>query len=234
VRPVNLLPDDLRPRRASGALRGSSYLVVGMLAALLVMAVVYVLSANQVNSHKSDLVEVKAQAAEAEARAARLAPYQRFAQIKQTRIDSVKSLAGRRFDWERLMREVALVLPEDTSLTDLSAATTGEAAAGATAAAPTDPAAADSVSPSLNLKGCAERQPEVATLMVRLRRLYRASDVKLTESTRQDASGGAAPVSTGGSTGCPQDTYLFDVTVTFAPTELQQDKPVPARLGGGA
>ena len=235
MRPVNLLPDDLRPRQATGALRGSSYVVVGALAVLLLMAVAYVLSANSANSSKSDIAEVKAEAAVAEARAARLAPYQRFAQITQTRIDSVKSLAGRRFDWERLMREVALVLPEDTSLTDLSAATTGEAAAGATsAAAPTDPAAAGSVSPSLNLKGCAEHQPDVATLMVRLRRLYRASDVELTESTKQDASGGAAPVSDGGPTGCPQGTYLFDVTVTFAPTELQHDKPVPARLGGGA
>ena len=232
MRPVNLLPPDLRPRQVSGALRGSSYVVVGLLAALLVMAVAYVLSANQVNSRKSEIADVQAEAAEAEARAARLAPYQRFAQIKQTRIDSVKSLASRRFDWERLMREVALVLPADTSLTDMSAATSGDPASGE--AAPTDPAAATSATPSLNLKGCAEHQPDVATLMVRLRRLYRADDVELSESTKQDASVGATPVTSGGAEGCPPDTYLFNVTVTFAPTELHQEKPVPARLGGGA
>ena len=235
MRPVNLLPDDLRPRQASGALSGSAYAVVGVLAVLLLMAVGYVMSANQANSRKSEIAEVRQETADAEAQAASLAPYANFAQIKATRIESVKSLAGLRFDWERLMREVALVLPDGTSLTDLAASTTGAADTGGTP--PTDAAAA-AVSPSLNLKGCAERQPDVATLMVRLRRLHRAADVSLTESSQQDASGGgAAPaaVDSGtGSEGCPPDTYLFDLTVTFEPLDVEQAKPVPARLGGGA
>lgn len=233
MRPVNLLPADLRPRQASGALAGSAYAVVGVLAALLLMAVGYVMSANQVNSRTSEIAEVRQEQADAEARAAALAPYENFAQIKATRIESVKSLAGLRFDWERLMREVALVLPDGTSLTDLAASTTGAADAGGT---PPADAAAAAVSPSLNLQGCAERQPDVATLMVRLRRLHRAADVSLTESSKQEASsGGAAPVDSGtGSEGCPPDTYLFDLTVTFEPLDVEVEKPVPARLGGGA
>ena len=136
MRPVNLLPDDLRPRRASGALSGSSYAVVGVLGALFLMVVVYVLTANKVNSHKTDIAQVERETQEAEARAAALAPYERFAQIKATRVASVTQLASQRFDWERMVREVALVLPAGTSVTELNATTAG-ATAGAATAAPT-------------------------------------------------------------------------------------------------
>ena len=234
MRAVNLLPDDLKPRQATGALRGSSYALIGALGLLLVMAVVYVLSANQANDRKTQIATVQQETAEAEARAAELAPYEAFAQVKATRIASVKDLADRRFDWERLMRELALVLPAGTSLTDLTASTTPTA--DGTAPAPADPAAAGSApsGPTLALKGCAEEQPHVATLMVRLHRLYRASDVQLSESTEQD-SGTSAPVGSGaGAAGCPRDTYLFNLTVSFEPLELEQSKRVPARLGGGA
>jgi len=245
MRPVNLLPDDLRPRKTSGAMRGSSYAVVGVLAALFLMAVVYVLSANTVNSHKTDIAQVEQETQEAEARAAALAPYQQFAQIKATRVASVTQLASQRFDWERMMREVALVLPAGTSLTELNAATAGAtpAAGGASVPTPADPAQATAGGPSLQVKGCAERQPDVATLMVRLRGLYRAADVTLTESTKQatTSSTGATPGAVSsdaatGSAGCPGDTYQFDMNVSFAPTDLGEREKLqaPARLGGGA
>jgi Tfp pilus assembly protein PilN len=234
MRPVNLLPDDLKPRQASGAMVGSSYAVLGVLGALLLMVVGYVLTTNQVNTRKTDIAKLEQETAEAKARADKFAPYQAFAQVKATRLESVRQLAGTRFDWERLMREVALVLPDDTSVTDLSASTAPQESA--TAPPATGAATATSSGPSLNLKGCAKRQPDVATLMVRLRRLYRATDVQLTESTAQDSGAGAGPVtdSSTGSEGCPPGSYLFDVTVSFSATDAEVPKSVPARLGGGA
>jgi Tfp pilus assembly protein PilN len=246
MRPVNLLPDDLRPRQASGALRGSSYAVVGVLGTLFLMVVVYVLSANSVNGHKTDIAEAQQETQEAEARASALAPYQQFAQIKDTRVASVTALASQRFDWERTMREIALVLPAGTSVTELNATTAGAATPGAAAPAPADPtqaAATAGAGPTLQLKGCAERQPDVATLMVRLRGLYRSSDVNLTESTKQTqaAAGGAPPAASSDSAagtgdGCPSDAYQFDMNVAFTPTDPgeKQKLQAPARLGGGA
>jgi Tfp pilus assembly protein PilN len=245
MRPVNLLPDDLRPRQVSGALKGSSYAVVGVLTGLFVMALVFVLSANSVNSKKTEIAEVTQETQEAEARAAALASYEQFARIKETRVASVSQLASQRFDWERMMREIALVLPEGTSLSELTASTPGatpaaSAGAAAPAPAPTDPAAtAAAGGPTLQLKGCAEDQPDVATLMVRLRGLYRAEEVELTESTAQTAETGAGPAvseGTTGATGCPGDSYQFDVKVIFAaadPTDKDRLR-APARLGGGA
>jgi Tfp pilus assembly protein PilN len=234
MRPVNLLPDDLKPRRASGRMKNSSYAVLGVLAVLLLMAVGYVMTANQVNTRKTEVAELKQETLEAEARAAKFAPYQAFAQVKATRLESVKQLADLRFDWERLMREVALVLPAGTSVTDLSASSV--ALEGATAPPAGGAATTAPSGPSLNLKGCAEHQPDVATLMVRLRRLYRAVDVQLTESTEQDSGTGATPLgdSGTGSEGCPQGTFLFDVTVSFSAAEVKAPRSVPTRLGGGA
>jgi len=237
VKAVNLLPEELRPRSASGALKGSAYAVVGVLAVLLVMLVAYTLTANSLNDRRTELSQAQAETQEAEAQAAKLGPYEEFAQIKATRIESVKSLAAQRFDWERMMREVALVLPANTSLLELSAATGAAAAAGATTTvAPTDPAALSSGGPTLNLKGCAERQPDVATLMVRLRKLYRAVDVQLTESTEQDSQTGATPTDAGGGTTCPGDTYQFEMSVSFSAADVEgvEQLKVPARLGGGA
>ena len=249
MRPVNLLPDDLRPRRASGAMKNSSYVVLGVLAGLFLMAVALVLSANRVNSHKTDIAKAQQETAVAEAKASQLAPYRKFAEIKATRVASVTQLASQRFDWERTIREVALVLPEGTSLTELNAATAGTSpATGGTTAStppPADPTQATAgAGPSLQLKGCAEHQPDVATLMVRLRRLYRSADVTLTESTKQTpaaGSSGAAPAASsdsaaGGADGCPSDAYQFDMSVSFTPTDPgeKQKLRAPARLGGGA
>jgi Tfp pilus assembly protein PilN len=249
VRPVNLLPDDLRPRRASSSatLRGSSYVLVGLLAALLVMALAYTLSANQTNSRKGDIAKAQQQTQDAQRRAAALAPYGAFAQVKATRIQSVKQLAAGRFDWERMMRELALVLPSGTWLIDMSASVGPQtSSAGGQPQQPSGSSASteQSTNPSLLLTGCAQDQPDVAVLMVRLRKLHGTKNVELGESAQQDSSavsgaaGADSTPSTGGasSDSCPKNRFKFDVTVTFDPLQPLEDKApkVPGTLGGGA
>ena len=220
--------------------------MLGALAALLVAVVVYVLTANQVNSRTTDIARTKSEAAEAEARAAALEPFGQFATVKETRVASVKELARARFDWERLMRELALVLPDRTWLTEVTAATTPEgedaAASGEASAGAASSAQSGGVSPSVKLVGCAVSQPKVAALMVRLRQLHRAEDVKLAESTEEEASGGGgSPTDSSAqssSDGCGGRRYKFDVTVTFTPEAGRESgegkKGVPASLGGGS
>jgi Tfp pilus assembly protein PilN len=252
VRPVNLLPDDLRPRRASSSatLKGSSYVLVGLLGALLVMALVYALSANQTNSRKSDIAKAQQQTQEAQRRAAVLAPYGAFAQVKATRIQSVKQLAAGRFDWERMMRELALVLPNGTWLIDMSASVGPQtSSAGGQPQQQQPPSGSgasseESASPSLLLTGCADDQPDVAVLMVRLRKLHGSKNVELGESSQQESSGtseaaGAASTPSAGgasSDSCPKNRFKFDVTVTFDPLQPLEDSApkVPGSLGGGA
>src|SRR3954449_2379686 len=108
MKPVNLLPDELRPRQRAGEGRGQAHIVIAVLGVLLVMAVAYALSLNQVNSHKTDIARAKSEIEKAKVQVAASTAFGDFHTIKETRVASVKQLASGRFDWERLMRELAL------------------------------------------------------------------------------------------------------------------------------
>ena len=233
MRPVNLLPQDQR-RRPTGARAGSSYVVVGVLGALLLMVVGYVLVTNQATSRTNDADAARAEANTLEQEAALKADFSSFAQIKQQRIASVGSVAGNRFDWERFMRELARIMPERSWIQTADASVTGDP----TQTGPTTTAGATGVatSPTAKLVGCTPEQTDTATLMVRLGQLYRVSDVKLNESSVESVGGGTETETTVDECG---NYYKYDVTVTFSPTPPATEVPrgatrVPASLGGGS
>lgn len=224
MRPVNLLPEQHRARVSTGR-AGGAYVVVGVLAALVVMVMLYALTANQVNSRKTQEAKASEEAQTLEARTASLDRFGDFSQVKQTRLASVRELAGGRFDWERFMRELSLVLPRGSWIKEVDASATGSEEAGGQASGQA------SGQPSAKLTGCTPRQPETAKLMVRLRRMYRVDDVALKESA-QESTGGAATLASCGK------LYAFDLTVSFLagppPEGAGAGKRVPASLGGGS
>ncbi len=236
MRPVNLIPESERPARATGGYAGSAYVVLGVLAALVVMVGMYVVSSNRTNSKKEQTIEAKNDAAKAEAQVAALGAFGDFAQIAETRTESVRALARGRFDWERFIRELAHVLPAGTWLTDVDAAVAGTEGSDESSGEG-GTLRAQSNGPRATLKGCARRQTDVAKLMVRLRRMHRVEDVGLTESTRSQDGGSASGASSSGSDCGP--FYAFDLTVAFAGTEPESStegkgESVPAELGGGS
>lgn len=218
MKAVNLLPEQHRVRAAGQA--GGAYAVIGVLAALVVMATVYALTANQVTSRSTQQAKASEEARRLEAETAKLDRFGDFSQVKQTRLASVRELAGGRFDWERFMRELSLVLPRGSWIRDVDASATGSAEA----------SGQPSGQPSAKLTGCAPTQPETAKLMVRLRRMHRVDEVTLTESA-QEAGGGAASLASCGK------LYSFDLLVSFLATPPPEGtgagKRVPAGLGGG-
>lgn len=266
MRAVNLLPRDQRSRRGSGARPGSGYVVVGALAVLLLASVGYVLTANQVVERRAELQEVERQAAAAEARAAAFAPFTKFAKVKEVRERSVKELASSRFDWERLVLELARVVPPEILLTSLDAEGSPTAAAGAGASGGSSPSPSPSPSgasassgssgsgssaggaqsppggATLALAGCAPTQSRVAILMLRLRRLTQADDVRLSTSKKGEegaGAGGSSGGATGGGSTCPsfrgRPTYAFQISVSFAPTKAGGERrSAPSALGGGS
>src|SRR4051812_16953194 len=99
MRAVNLLPEKHRPRKATGGQQGSSYVVLGALGAIVVAVLLYVLTANSINSAKTDIADANADAARANAQAQELGAYGDFAKVKAERVQTVKSLATTRVDW---------------------------------------------------------------------------------------------------------------------------------------
>jgi Tfp pilus assembly protein PilN len=222
MRPVNLLPESQR-QRAPGARSGSSYVVVGVLATLLVLVAAYVVTANQVTSRNNDAAAAGAEADRLEAQIGALGPFGNFAQTLQVRATSVRQLASSRFDWERLMLELARVLPDGGWLKTAEASTTGETDSSSSSLSASGP--------QLNLVGCTPKQSDVAALMLRLRRLHRVEDVTLNESTREESGAPATLDSCG-------QLYQFDLNVAFATTYTDEAPKgrtnVPASLGGGS
>lgn len=239
MKPVNLLPSSERPVRRAEQGNGS-YIVLGVLGALLLAVVAIVLTQNQINSKTNEITRAKQEQVEAERKVAQLGAFGQFAAVKEARLASVTDLATARFDWERLMRELARVLPEGTWITEASTSSTGEVD-GEASADPTEVAAPSG--PSLKLIGCATTQTDVAKVMVRLRSLHRALDVELAESakpTEEVETDPSAPTvePTGPAAGCGT-SYQFDTTVSFsaataADAERKPEGGVPAALGGGS
>jgi Tfp pilus assembly protein PilN len=233
VRPVNLIPQDQRRRTPSNGSGKGAHAALGVLALLLAMVVAYVLTSNTVTEHKNETEAARVEADRLEARAAQKGSFTDFAAIAQTRMQSVAGVAASRFDWERFMRELALVMPAGSWLQTADASTTGDTAATAGAGAQTPAAGAPATaSPSAHLVGCTPDQSDTARMMVRLRQLHRVQEVELGSSTKEDSAG--AP----GIEGCGAN-YKFDLTLNFSPAAPVSEAPrgearVPASLGGGS
>ena len=250
MNPVNLLPAKHRPRTPTGGQQGSAYVVVGVLGALLVLVVFYVLTVNGINTRKTQVDRAKAETAQAQARAASLSGYGDFSKIKAERVQSVKELAQGRIDWERLTRGLARVLPENVWLLTASASASGQLTSGGAASATQAPSdsgdAAAASGPKVEVSGCAPGHAAVAVTLVRLRELPGAKDVQLNEITRPERSA-TAPVAGGPAGGGSSDgsdcgvthgnpNAKWDATITFAPTapSVESGDKVPNSLGGGA
>jgi Tfp pilus assembly protein PilN len=229
MKAVNLIPTEQRSAQATGKQSGSAYLVVGVLATLLVMAVAYVFTANNATDRQNKAAAAKAEADRLEAQAAQQNSFTNFAAIKQTRLLSVSTIADSRFDWERMVRELSRVMPSGSWLKSADASVTGDTGDSADASSATTAAA----QPTADLVGCTPKQSDVAAMLVRLRQMHRVSDVQLNESTTEVSQTGEISFDSCGS------YYQFNVTVSFEPTAPSNEAPrgeatVPAALGGGS
>jgi type II secretory pathway pseudopilin PulG len=219
VKAVNLIPSDQRGGGGSvtGESDGGAFIVVGLLAGLAVLALLYGVARHQISSRTSEVASVTAQAQATQARASQLAPYVSFKATYQTRLQAVSQLVGTRFDWAHAIHEIGRVLPKDAALSSLHG--TIGSATGSSSSSSSAPAAAGTVSsatppgavPVFSLAGCATTQSEVAETLQRLRLIDGVSTVTLQSSTKSSGSSG------GGSGGCSGKDPAFAMQVSFAP-----------------
>jgi len=242
MRPVNLIPPEERRGHQTPLRTGPIvYIVVGALLVALAGTTSYVLTGNEIADRKAEAAELRQEDAIASARAQRLAAYTQFRALREQRVETIRSLADSRFDWERVMRELSLVLPSDVWLTGLTA-TAGptvslDGASGGSASGSNLRSAIPG--PALTLSGCAAGQNGVAGFITALRDIDGVTRVGVESSALPDigsdtgaSSGGASAES--GSTDCRTRGFIaqFQIVVAFdaapAPIATSVEEAAPA------
>ena len=225
MRAVNLLPSDLRgaPSKAPGSVTpavkdsggSGAFIALGALALCVLALVGYILTSNTIAQRESDLEAATARHALVTAEVNRLKPYADFQALASTRIATVRDLAGRRFDWERALRDLSRALPTDVSVKQLAGSVSGTSGGG-------NPLRGAINAPAIELSGCTSNQPAVARMMARLRGVSGVTRVSLANSTKTEGgeAGGTADSAAAGAPaeGCEgrgSDPADFSVVVFF-------------------
>jgi Tfp pilus assembly protein PilN len=240
MRPVNLIPaEERRGEKAPLRTGPVAYVVVGVLALVLVVITVVALTGNKISDRKSEVAALRGQVAAEKARAKQLTAYTNFASMQQARDATVASLAHSRFDWERVLNELAMVIPDDVWLTGVTAKASADAGGAATASSA--PGAESIAGPSLDIQGCADGHEAVAKFTAALRDVDGITRVTVMSSDRPDASGdtggssssSSSSDSSAGSLSCSTRNFVstFEVVAAFdavAPTATAPAAPAPS------
>ena len=201
MRAVNLIPaEDRRGLRGGGSGSGiASYIVLGVLAAVVAMSAAYTLANRSVSDHRAQLESVQSQLETAQAQVQRYGSYTGFTALRQKRTETVRSLAASRFDWSHALHELARTMPSNAWLTSLKGTVTpGVTIDGGNG----DPLRATLQKPALEILGCTTSQADVAKVISSLRRVDGVERVSLSSSQKLDkgsaSSGGSTTAATGG------------------------------------
>ena len=211
MRPVNLIPRNERRGDATEARTGPiAYLLIGGLVAILAGVCALVLTGNEISENQSRLERLEAEHAAEKQRAEELAAYTQFRSVREQRTMTVASLADSRFDWERVIRELSLVMPPDVWLTEMRATVSPTA----TLEGAQGVQGREAVSgPALELIGCAPGQEAVARFVSIMKDVDGVTRVGLPSSSLP--AGDSASGETGGDCQTRDFIARFEMIVAF-------------------
>jgi len=216
MRPINLIPAEER-RGDNAPLRSGplAYILLGALVLILIGVSAVVLTNNQISERKAEVEKLEREDAAAKAKAERLVAYTQFRDLAEQRVTTVAELADSRFDWERVMRELSLILPSDVWLVGLTATAApgisiegGAAESALRAAAP---------GPALELEGCATGQEAVARFVTTLKDIDGITRVGVENSELPTGGGGGGGGSDDGGDECRTRNFIskFQIVASF-------------------
>jgi Tfp pilus assembly protein PilN len=231
MRPVNLLPPEMRQGAQAPMRTGAiPYILVGALAAILAGVALLVLTGNQISERESDVAQLKREDAAAVQEAKRLAPYTQFQALHEQRLATISSLADSRFDWERVMRELSLILPDDVWLTELSASASADSSAGEGGSG--GALRASVPGPALSLVGCGSGQEAIARFVTVLKDIDGVTRVGVESSELPPEEEGAESGPEGSGSECQTRDFIasFHLVVAFdaAPIPIAAEAEVEA------
>jgi len=191
-------------------------------------------ASNQVSDRKSEKASLESQVAEAQSQAQHVQSFTDFASVQQARETTVSTLAQSRFDWERVLRELAIVIPHDVWITNLNATVSADAASslgtgsGASTSSSSASAVSDTISgPSLEIQGCAGGHEAVARFLAVVHDIDGVTRATVMSSERPVQTGASAATSSASASGgdsqeCSSRKFVsrFDMAVAFDAVQL--------------
>jgi Tfp pilus assembly protein PilN len=218
MRPVNLIPPEQR-RGIDAPIRSGplAYMAVGALAAILVAVVAVVSTGNTIKDRRAELASLEQRKGAAETQLRSLQPFATMRNVSEQRTATVSNLARSRFDWVRVMDELARILPSDVWLVNLTGTVSSDVQIDNGASITTR---GDVDAPALEIVGCASGQDAVARFVADLQDVDGVTRVGVNNSKRPERSTSGSPSagSGGGSTDeCrTADTITrFEIVVAF-------------------
>jgi Tfp pilus assembly protein PilN len=181
VRAINLLPRD----DARGGRQAQWIVLIPVAAAILLTALTsaaFLSASGKVKSREAELATLKDElAAIPTPDASKVQTQNALATEKQTRVTALGTALSRRVAWDRIFRELSLVLPDDVWLATLSAKAP---VSSSVAAGPAPPATGASVAATqFTLDGYTYSHAAVARLLSRLSVVPDLVNVQLQQST---------------------------------------------------
>ncbi|HET8607216.1 MAG TPA: PilN domain-containing protein [Gaiellaceae bacterium] len=176
MRAVNLLPRELEQGR-KGPAKPVIFGCAGAVLATAVLAVGYLNASSKVGDENKQLASVQAQIAALPQPQAPPATVSAIPAERQARVAALTSALAQRVPWDRVLREVSLVLPDDVWLTSLQASAPQPAPAGAA------PVSATNAS-GFTMVGSTYSQAAVARLLARLSVVPDLENVSLSTSAQ--------------------------------------------------
>lgn len=222
MRPVNLIPPDARRGDQAVLRRGAvSYVVIAALALALLGAIALAFTSKQISDRKDDVARLQQEQQQAQARAQSLQAFADFHAVQEARAATVSSLAQSRFDWNRVLNELARVIPSDVWLVQMSGTVSPDVQL---QDGPDIQIRSSVPGPALELVGCAPTQDAVAGFVSDLQDIDGVTRVGVASSERPDenqqTTGSDAAVSSGSSNDsgeCRTRDFIarFEIVVAF-------------------
>ena len=188
---INLLPRDDSRR---GRQKTQWIVIVPVVLAVLmtgVFSTMFLSTSGKVKDRKAELASLQQQlAAIPTPDASKVQTQNALAADKQARVTALNAALSRRVAWDRVFRELSLVLPDDVWLATVSAKAPVPSSVATPPAAPASGAAVAAT--GLTLDGYTYSQPAVARLLTRLAVIPDLVNVQLQQSTATKI--GATPV----------------------------------------
>lgn len=238
MRPVNLLPDELRARAAGEGDPRMAYSIVAGLAVLLAMVVLAILQSNKATTLQDQAEAIRAEANQVRSRTRPAQSFNDFADVVNKRTLLVGGLAKSRFPWDTVLHDLSRSMPEDVTLDSIDAQTVGSVEGEENTEAAT-----------MELEGCTASWVGLSRFLVRARNLPGVRDVTVSDgngdsesddgSSADDASGSKKIDDSERKKNCGAGPVQFSIKVIYSQrvldlVDLPKAGGAPAASADGA